>query len=189
MKTFKVLSFVAAAALMLAGCGGPKGDTGPMGPAGAQGPQGNANVIEQTYSVTTPSWVAVGSPAYWYVQLPDSYLTSDIMNYGSAEAFVSYNAGTSWNNIPYSEVVATNVTGIWTVNDAIGTVQVNYTYSDGTLGSDPNTEYSTTCYFKVVTIAGSVMKKHPNTDWHNYNAVESVVNQENGVKLSQKLGK
>lgn len=184
MKTFKVLTIIAAAAIMMAGCRGAEGPQGPQGPQGIPGLDGtNANVVEQTYAVT--SWTPNTGPNYWWAQLSDSYLTSAILNYGAVDVFVSYNSGATWNNVPYSEVVATNVTGIWTVNDAVGTVQVNYTYSDGTLGSDPNAEYSATCQFKVVCIAASVIKRHPNVNLNNYAQVENLVSQENGLKLSK----
>ena len=144
MKTLRLLSF--AAAIAIAGCTGPKGDAGP---AGQNGANGNANVIDHTFSVSSWTWTA--SPGYWWAQWTDNDITQSILNTGSVNVFVSYNNGTSWNNIPYSEVVSPTLTGVWTVNAALNTMQVNYTYSDQAAHSDPNTEYSTTAsWFKVV---------------------------------------
>ena len=174
MKTLRLLSFAAGISMLLAGCTGPKGDTGPAGA------NGNANVIDHTYSVSMSNWTYVGSPYYyWYTQWTDADVSQSILNTGSVETFVSYNSGTSWNMVPYTEVLSSTLTGIWTVNAALNTMQINYSYSDATAHSDPNTEYGVPAiWFKVVCIAGPVMKKHPNTNWHNYAEVKAIEDQE-----------
>lgn len=177
MKTLRLLSFAAVIAIALAGCAGKDGAPGATGP---QGPQGNANVIDHTFPIISTDW-SFSLPGYYWVQFIDNDITQSILNTGSVEVFVNYNTG-SWNNLPYTEVISPSLTGIWSLNEALNTMQINYTYSDQINHNDPNTEYTaSTIYFKIVCIAGPVMKKHPNTNWHNYNEVESIIKQENGI--------
>jgi hypothetical protein len=186
MKTLRLLSLAAGIALVFAGCTGPAGAPGADGPQGAQG---NANVVSLLFTVpNSASWLQQASQ-YWYQQLtPVGPLTSGFINAGgSVNVFATFNGGTTWNALPYTEVVGANLTASWTVNFTPNLVQVNYAYSDLTLHNDPATEYAAggAITFNVVCIAPSIMKKHPGTNWHNYYEVQSVVNAENGTRIVQ----
>lgn len=183
MKTLRLLSLATVFAFVFAGCTGP---AGPQGPAGANGANGNANVTSALYNVYQSGWTYDNTLMNWYVHLtPVTALTSSFINAGGVvSVFFSTNSGASWNALPYTEVVGTNLTASWSVNMTAGLVQVNYAYSDETAHLDPCSEYGVNpnpLQFSVTCIAAGIVKKHANANWNNYYEVQSIIKQENGI--------
>jgi len=186
MKTLRLLSLATVLAFVFAGCSGPTGPQGPAGANGANGANGNANVVSYLYNVSTGAWTYDNVALNWYVHLtPVAALTSGFINAGGVvSVFFSANSGTSWNALPYTEVVGASITASWSINMTTDLVQVNYAYSDQAMHNDPCTEYGASpLQFSVTCIAAGIVKKHPSTNWSNYYEVQKVVNEENGMKV------
>ena len=167
MKTNKLFTVILAitVAVNLLSC---KGDTGPQGPAGANG---NANVKESVYTVT--SWTNGG---YYFANLADANLTSSVQSSGTTSVFLSVDGGNSWQSMPFTQYTGHGSPFYyWSINLTVGNVMILWAYSNGAGGVDPNTYYSTNCQFKVVDIPASIMKRHPNTNWHDWVQVNSVL--------------
>jgi hypothetical protein len=178
MKTLRFMSFAAGLALLFTACTGP---AGPEGEPGEDGANGNANVVASfytPYAFPTP-WNANGTTNY-YATLSDANLTSSIQANGATEVFLTIDAnGTTWTALPFTYYGGVNPNYIWAYSTNVGQITITWTSEGGSLGSDPNTIYGgVSCGFKVIDIASSVMKRHPNTNWKNYYEVMSVVNAE-----------
>ena len=169
MKTLRFMSFAAGLALLFVGC------TGPAGPEGEPGADGNANVVGSSYAV--PVWNV--NATNYYINISDPNLTSAINNSGTTEVFLTIDAGNTFAALPFTYYGGLNPNYIWSYTTNVGLVNIYWTNEGSGVGSDPNTIYGQICNFKVVDIASSVMKRHPNTDWKNYSQVISVMNQEN----------
>jgi len=149
---------------------------GKDGATGPQGPQGNANVVAGNYDVKYSAW-SIYTPSqglpFYTVSVTDNDITSSIVSNGSVSAFISFDNNT-WYNLPYNDFQTPTFFINYRFLYSTDVVSFDIVPSDGgtlTLYND--------YYFKVVAIAGSIKKKHPNTNWNNYEEVMKVMNQEN----------
>ena len=146
------------------------------GAPGPQGPQGNANVVAGNYDVKYSAWsIYTPSQGLWFytVSVTDNDITPAIVSNGSVSAFISFDNNT-WYNLPYNDFQTSTFFINYRFLYSAGVVSFDIVPSDGgaiTLYND--------YYFKVVAIAGSIVKKHPGTNWNNYEEVMQVMGQEN----------
>jgi len=143
-----------------------KGDTG------AAGVDGNANVNSVTWTINTTDWQWDGTSKLNYVTIPDPEITSDIVSTGTVSVFITANpANTNWNALPLTlwSNPSYNYGFVYSYN------QLQITFSNTNLASaTPNA----TIYAKIVAISASNLRKHPNTDWHNYEQVKATLGNE-----------
>ena len=174
MKTLNLIVFSIVVVFFISSCSkdGSVGPAGTAGTNGTNGTNGNANVKTMTFTVTT--WSSLS--AYYYVYLNDTSITSTILNSGAVEVFWHI-TGTTWNQTPW---VTYNPAGYTLIQQAaLGKVTVYWTYDGGTLNQSFNAFWGvSTCNFKVVCIASSAIKKHPDTDWNNYSEIQRALNIE-----------
>jgi hypothetical protein len=166
MKTTKLILAIAITSLFFS-CG-KDGATGPQGPSGMNG---NANVQGASGSVT--SWNNNGT--IYYTTFTDGALTSAVQSTGAVEVFLSTDNASTWKALPFTEVSGTDY--IMLYHTSVGSIEIDWIYNGAGLGSDPNTYYSATCQFKIVCIASSIIKQHPNTNWTNYNEVMQILTE------------
>lgn len=142
----------------LAGCTktGPQGLTGPEGPTGASGV---ANISSSIFSVVPGAWNTTTDG--YGVNITDNDL-SDASTDG-VEVFFSVDQ-TTWYGLPESSLIHSGDNMEYAY--AAGQVTILYAYS---------TYPSVTTYYKIVVIPPSIMKQNPNTNWHNYNQVNALI--------------
>jgi hypothetical protein len=177
MKTLKLLSLVAGFAFLFSGCGGPEGPAGPAGPTGAQGNNGLngvANINIQVVDVT--SWTLNASPTYYYASFTDGAIT-DPTNETVQVFFSAAGSNGPWQALPANNVFNSTdqITYSWTTN----TVTFFYDYTS-------LTNVPLNVYFNVAVIPPAVMKRHPNTNWKDGNAVLQLPEMEAAINASAK---
>lgn len=152
---------------------GDKGDTGPQGPTGstgATGATGNANVTAYNITINSGDWVNAGSGLY-YVDVPFSQITADIVSNGSVTMFEQGSSGV-WIAMPYSEYVSATASLYFGFNYSLGSTRIFIQNSAG-----GNINFSGTYYFKAVVIPSSQRKVNSKVDWNNYNQVKAIVSK------------
>lgn len=173
MKTLKTLSLVLSLIILFASCA-KKGDTGPSGTNGTNGTtgkNGNANVKSSIFTVT--NWSSNSN--YYYVNITDNNVTQAILDSGAVVVYWTPNAGTNWAELTYYVYSTTGPGYYLEFNHFLNQITVYWVYAGGGLNATPTSLYPT-IKFKVVCIAASAMKKHPDTNWHNYSEVQKVLN-------------
>lgn len=171
MKTLTLLAFAIVTIFFISSCS-KDGAVGPEGPSGTNGTNGNANVKTMTFTVTTWS----SNSNYYYVFLTDTNITSSILNSGAVEVFWHI-TGTTWNPVPWRTYNPANYTLL--AQASLGQVAVYWTYDGGTINQSFNSYWSVSTFsVKVVCIAGSAMKRHPETNWNNYSELQKAVSIE-----------
>ncbi len=180
-KILSLFSLGACIAIFLNSCTGPAGSDGPQGP-----PAGNGvtNMSFYSFTLDTISWVLQGgadSTGFNSVSISIATLVKQAQP--DAQLVVYYSLSSlhgPWNALPYSGIFYGNVGGN---NDTI-IDQLGYQFSFQNPGDlIINYNYLVTRYhFKVhkpkvpiyglaILIPQVVMKRHPNTNWKNCNAV------------------
>ena len=135
------------------------------GPEGPPGLNGNANVFATT--VTSSAWL-FNNPS-WALPIPDPNITPDIIDFGAVLVYISFGNGytqlplTIYTNPAYSSTIE--------VSSYVGGVTIFWTDSDLAQPSNPGLRT-----FKIVKIAGSLLKANPDLDLTNYEAVKSRFN-------------
>jgi hypothetical protein len=145
-------------ATIITGCK-KDGATGPAGPAG------NANVTQQTFTVTT-AWQGTTPEKYYFLTVPS--LTSKALM-GSVNIYYS------WDNINWSALPTTvgHPTGLYTFTYMIktDTVRLSWLLSTSNGGGIIDPYVDGYCrYINVVVIPPAMIK--PNTNHHNYAEVK-----------------
>lgn len=160
MKKTIVSGMFALTVLLFGACSKPKD-----GAPGAQGPQGNANVQSSTFTVTSWGYTA----PYYYVELPVSSITQDIINTGAVLVYLK--DGTTNVQLPYTFYpTATYSRTISTIIE-FGKVTIYVEDSDQTQPSDPGAGQ-----FKVLVMASKSMIQNPDIDFKNFESVKKAFN-------------
>lgn len=135
----------------------PSCEKGATGPAGANG---TVNISSNIYTVTPGSWSYV-PPGGYVTSVADPAITN--ANTDGIEVFISYNS-TSWSGLPISTVVNSGD-------------EMSYTYMNGQMIFEYGytSAPTDTLYFKIVVISPTVMKQHPNTNWNDYDQIQSII--------------
>jgi len=157
--------------LILSGCKGDKGDTGPAGTNGI------ANAHNQTITINPGYWIHFGSTGqsgdgYESMQ-SSSIITQEIVNNGVVLAYFSTNPSAGYIALPYTKPFS-SYTRHFTYGYNTNLIFIDVMDSDF-YTSDPGVVYGV-IYLKVVTIAGSVMRDHPDLDLTNYSLVKATFN-------------
>jgi hypothetical protein len=156
------------------GPAGNNGSPGPVGPTGPQGPQGNANVLVDTFTLTSADWswnslysFSTGSGSYTsyftrFHDATDSLITQAILNTGLILVYFTpyQNNANQWEPLPYSFLAFSSA---YYYNFVFETflykVRLHYFYSANGSGSTP-TNLSTTVIpnhsFKIIVVSGTI---------------------------------
>lgn len=128
--------------------------TGPAGPAG------NANVSNSI--VYANAWILNTPGTMFSTQININSITQAILDKGAVAVYTTNNNGQSWRALPCS------VTGLeYNFIISLGSLEIDISKTDGsTLSTNPGP-----LEFKVVCIAGSVIKSNPGLDLTNYQSV------------------
>lgn len=144
-----------------------KGDTGAQGPTGATG---NAAIVSvYTYKIPAGKWVT-NSSYPWEIDctLADSLIntTGEMDCYYSADSinYLQLPWITNGNAPEFEQSWVYNNTGAVTVR------WYNISNNPTTAPTPPKN-----AWFKVVSIPTAAIKKHPNTNWYNWNEVNAVL--------------
>jgi hypothetical protein len=132
-----------------------------QGPEGPPGRDGNANVLATT--VTSSAWV-FNSPS-WVLALPDPYITPDIVDFGAVVVYVA--SGNGFTQLPLTFYTNPNYSTTIEVSHYVGGVTLFWTDSDLFQPTNPGTRT-----FKIVKIAGTLLRENPDLDLSNYEAVK-----------------
>lgn len=159
-----------------AGIQGPAGAQGTPGPQGPQGPQGNADVMVDTFSLTSSQYawnsfyyfaVSGNSADFFFTRYHDCpfpAVTADALASGMVLAYfvpdTAYNID-QWAPLPYSYL---NYTGDFYYNIAfetkVGSVRIHYFYSPngktGTVPTTLSTDVIPTHRYKLVAVSGKI---------------------------------
>ena len=195
-------------ALLVVGCGktGPAGPAGPAGPQGAQGatgatgsqgPEGNADVMVDTFSLTSSQWIY--NSQYSLETSPGSYteyftryhtvtlpaLTRGIIDSGLVLAYFVPNPlvdTAQWTPLPY-QFLDGSANFYYTVafETYVGSVELEYFFQQiNTAATIPVlSSYTIPTYkFKIVLLTGSLaaQMKQQGVDVNNYGQVSHFLN-------------
>jgi hypothetical protein len=162
------------------GTQGPKGDTGVTGKNGTNGnngtngTNGNANVKDSVFTVT--SWGSTST--YAFVTITDPQITAAIAATGMVSVAWSTNGGVGWDGLPWT---SENPTG-YEMNYQYGTSTITFFFGNAG-GQSPNTIFSiSSCLFKITCTTADGLILHPNTNWHDMNQVDAIIQQEHNNK-------
>lgn len=158
-----------------AGPQGVQGIQGVQGPQGPQGPQGNANVMVDTFTLTTSqftwnSWYAYASSDGSYTEYftryhdcPFSAVTADVLASGMVLAYFTpdpANSPNQWAPLPYTFLA---FGGAFYYNfvyqTSVGSVRIHYFYTANGSGSAPTTlatDAIATRRYKLVAVSGKI---------------------------------
>ncbi|MDP1747567.1 MAG: hypothetical protein Q8L90_18475 [Bacteroidota bacterium] len=161
MKKTLISGMFALTVLLFGACSKPKD-----GAPGAQGPQGNANVQSSTFTVTSWGYTA----PYYYVDLPVSSITQDIINTGAVLVYLK--DGSANVQLPYTWYPNANYSETLTPLITLGNVRILVEDSDQTQPDNPGAGDQ----FKVVVMASKSMLRNPHIDFKNFASVEKAFN-------------
>ena len=168
-----VLVIIAASTLLFNGCSkstGPAGATGATGPAG---PQGNANVMVDSFSVTSSQWLwnddyllytSGSSFTEWftrYYKAAFSAVTQGVLDSGMVMVYMTPNIqdNNQWSPVPYTFDSGNGYSYNFVYVTSPGTVELEFYFSDETTTATPPTlsTYAMATYtFKLVAVTGSI---------------------------------
>ena len=157
MKTLKLLSAIGIISMVLYGC---KGDTGPAGATGPEGINGVANISSYIFSVAPSSWHLASG--IYYAPISDTAISNP--DGDGIEVFCNPNNNGSWLGLPLENCITNGDDMLFT-----------YSYEEIQFGYIYTSAPSITLYYKVVVIPPSIMKKYPNTNWHDYAQVNAIM--------------
>jgi hypothetical protein len=160
------------------GAQGPAGPAGATGATGAQGPTGNANVHSLEITVNPSEWTWNSNNYVYYKDVPFSYITSDVMNYGFVVGYLKgTNNGTSiWQTLPltFYPTIGVNTSYTWEISYiSLGSCRLRFLWSNAS-----STAPSAAQTFRLVAVSGSAKAAHPNTNWNDPKQVEQVLQNE-----------
>lgn len=164
---------IAASTLLFNGCSkstGPAGATGATGPAG---PQGNANVMVDSFSVTSSQWLwnddyllytSGSSFTEWftrYYKAAFSAVTQGVLDSGMVMVYMTPNIqdNNQWSPVPYTFDSGNGYSYNFVYVTSPGTVELEFYFSDETTTATPPTlsTYAMATYtFKLVAVTGSI---------------------------------
>ena len=146
------------------GAQGPPGPAGPAGPAGSPGPAGTANVIYSDWldaldflPITDTNGTIVDTIGY-FVDIPATKLTIDILNKGEIKVYVNANtpADPFVYPIPYND----------------GLIFIDASFTVGTITLTSNADLSD-IPFRYILIPGGEAARNPHSiDWNDYKQVQ-----------------
>jgi hypothetical protein len=149
---------------------GAAGASGSQGAKGDTGAQGNANVTGQTFVTTSSSW-SYSSPA-WSESFSVTALTSNIIDGGAVEVYLSGDGGIQWYALPFTlyGTIANYIAGY---SFGLNTVDVTWIYNSAGEGNNPYQQYGQ-CEIEVVCIAPATLQHYPQINFNNAAAVETL---------------
>ena len=203
-----VLSGFVCLALLFVGCSktgpagatgpaGPQGVTGAAGPTGPTGPQGNANVMVDTFTLTSSKWTynsqysletSPGSYTEYFTRYHDvtfPAVTQGIIDSGMVLAYFVPNplvSTVSWTPLPYQFLDGSeNFFYDVVFQISVGKVELGYFFQqiNPTATLPTLSTYNIPTYtFKLVAISGSMaaQMKQGNVDVGNYSQVQHFLN-------------
>lgn len=190
MNSKKYLLAISALFFLLVSIGSfsscKKGDTGPAGPQGTPGDSGingSANLITNTYTVTTSiagtdtvsPWISTNTPTYhWAANFIDSSISISTLD--AVEVYWSTSYTADWNALPVTSLINQGDEMSYRYNED----SVSFTYYTGGAsyskypGYPATSPQFTTLFFKVVVIPPGLQLNYPGTDWKNASEVASL---------------
>ena len=174
-----VLVIITSSTLLFTGCSkstGPAGATGPQGttgPAGPTGPQGNANVVVDTFKLTSSQWLwndnyilytSGGSYTEWftrYYKATFSAVTQGVLDSGLVMVYMTPNIidNNQWAPVPYTFDSQDGYSFNFVYVTSPGTVELEFYFSPTTSTATTPTlsTYAMSTYtFKLVAVTGSL---------------------------------
>jgi len=180
-----------------AGAQGSQGSTGATGPGGPKGPEGNANVMVDTFTLTSSKWAwnsqysletAPGTYVEYFTRYHDVALpavTQGIIDSGMVLAYFIPNPLTipvNWTPLPFQFLDGSgNFFYDVVFQVSVGQVELGYFFQQiNSAGTLPvlSTYTIPTYTFKLVVISGSLtaQMKQQNVDVGNYDQVSHFLN-------------
>jgi hypothetical protein len=176
MKRFFVYMVVVLAAACSKGNTGPAGVQGPAGPQGVKGDSGNANVVVDTFSLTSAQFAynsfynfetTGGSVDEWFTRYHDCAfpaVTGEVLATGMVLAYFvpdPLDFPNQWAPLPYSFLAfGDQYYYNFAFQTDTGVVRIQYYYTpNGTSGTIPNTlstEVIPTRRYKLIAVSGEV---------------------------------
>ncbi|MGB3948551.1 MAG: hypothetical protein WBM13_11245 [Bacteroidia bacterium] len=144
----KIIIIGVALATLIAGC--KKSETETAAPQNT----GNANLQSLTVTIPSSQWDVIITGSQYAKQVSVTAITSDVVNKGSVEVFISTN-GNAW--------------------EAFADSETRYSYSVGTITLIRNSMPTFDYQFKIVIITSTAIKTNPSTNWKNYNEVKNIM--------------
>ena len=174
------------------GSTGLTGATGPTGPTGPQGPQGNANVLVDTFTLTSSQWI--WNSQYEYQTSPSSYteyftryhdaafsqIIQSILNTGEVMVFFTPNLSNNtnqWSPLPYDFTDGSGNFHYYTAFETnVGTVRLHYFFiqTNGAATIPTLSTYLIPSYkCKIVAVSGTISTgmKQAGVNSQDYNSV------------------
>jgi hypothetical protein len=177
-----MLIIIALSTILFAGCSkssgpagatGAQGATGAAGPAGPTGPQGNANVMVDTFKLTSSQWLwndnyifftGGGSYTEWftrYYKATFSAVTQGVLDSGMVMVYMTPNSlnNNQWSPVPYTFDSGAGYSYDFVYVTSPGTVELEFYFSSTTSTATPPTlsTYDIPTYtFKLVAVTGSL---------------------------------
>lgn len=196
-KIFTLLSLTVGIAAMISSCTGPAGSDGPPGPTGGNGV---TNMTFYPFTLDTTSWILLnGVDTTGFASTPISL--ANLLQQANPDAQIDVYFSLSslqgpWTALPYSGIFYGPVQGL--SNDTI-IDQMSYQFAYGNPGSMTiiyNFIYNKyhhhtrkpkqVIYGMAVLIPQVIMKRHPNTDWKNGNAVMQLPEAQTALNSAKK---
>lgn len=150
-----------------------QGATGPQGPAGAAGQNGNANVVVDTFTLTSAQYAwnsfygltTSNNATTWYLtryhDCPFPAVTADVLATGMVLAFFipdPFQTPNQWSPLPYSFSTGASYYYNFAYSTDTGLVRIHYFYtpSGGSVPLTLSTDLIATHRFKLVAVSGKI---------------------------------
>ena len=173
----KTIKISAAFLMLIATLGscvkGDKGDAGVAGANGTNGANGNANVAAGTITVSQSNWTWNSSAKFYFCDVIDSAITSDIVSNGSVLAFVQAQGETGWEGMPTNVVISSTVSINYGYYYSLYDVRLQLGFSSQAQASSIATNN-----YKIVCITSNQRMAHPNTNWNDYNSIKATLDSQ-----------
>ena len=149
------IGFLLVLMLLIYSC--EKGETGP---AGANGANGSSNIQSFTFISIDSNWVLNVAQRSFTYTYSNSSITSDVVDNGTIQLFISDTSSNQWGALPYS--ISTLQ---FNYSYKLGEVVITHTLSNGSIPNNPNS-----LKFKLVVIPPS--GKNSNINLQDYSEIK-----------------
>jgi hypothetical protein len=154
-----------------AGATGATGSQGSQGSTGPQGPEGNANVIVDTFSLTSAQWLwndayalytSNGSYTEWFTRYHDvsfAAVTQGVLDSGMVLVYFTPFMANGWSPLPYSFNTGAGYDYAFVYVTTPGQVELEFyfdTYSTTATPPTLSTFTMATYQFKIVAVTGTL---------------------------------